>query len=62
MISPAKPKPHQRNYSQEIDSLKDRISKLVLENVSLRTELNKLYKRLDAMHDTVEYLRTRCYP
>lgn len=54
--------PYQRDYSKEIDFLKDQISQLKSEKISLRLELNKLYKRLDTMHDTIEYLRTRCYP
>lgn len=54
--------PYQRDYSREIDTIKSQLANLYAENAKLRLELSKLYKRLDAMHDTLEYLRTRVYP
>ena len=54
--------PYERDYSKEIDTIKTQLADLCAEKARLKLELNKLYKRLDAMHDTVEYLRTRCYP
>lgn len=54
--------PYERDCSKEIDALKLQISNLQSENSRLRMEVNKLYKRLDAMHDTIEYIRTRVYP
>jgi regulator of replication initiation timing len=54
--------PYQRDYSNEIDTIKTQLAGLFAENAKLRLELSKLYKRLDAMHDTLEFLRTRVYP
>jgi regulator of replication initiation timing len=54
--------PYQRDYSKEIDSLKDQISKLVSENASLRLELNWMVTRLDSMSNVIDYIRTRVYP
>lgn len=54
--------PYERDYSREIDTIKTQLASLFNENARLRLELNKLYKRLDAMHDTIEYIRTRVYP
>lgn len=54
--------PYQKDYSREIDTIKSKLANLYAENAKLRLELSKLYKRLDAMHDTLEYLRTRVYP
>ena len=50
------------NETKEIDTIKKQLADLFNENARLRLELNKLYKRLDAMHDTIEYIRTRVYP
>ena len=54
--------PYERDYSKEIDTIKSQLASLFAENARLRLELSKLYKRLDAMHDTIEYIRTRVYP
>jgi regulator of replication initiation timing len=54
--------PYQRDYSREIDTIKSQLAGLFAENAKLRLELSKLYTRLDAMHVTLEFLRTRVYP
>lgn len=57
--------PYERDHSKEIDTIKTQLASLFNENARLRLELNKLYKRLDAMHDTIEnlikYLGARVY-
>lgn len=54
--------PYERDHSKEIDTIKTQLASLFNESAKLRLELSKIYKRLDAMHDTIEYLRTRVYP
>lgn len=54
--------PYERDHSKEIDSIKSQLADLYAEKARLRLEINKLYKRLDDMHDVIEYLRTRVYP